>query len=1205
MKSIFLSAYAALWITCISLPGGAAGVTPTLDSRNGDECRAQVHAIYDDKDAKPTSNTYWKDLQVSRELKGCAAMDSQVRYRTINGAIQRLLNAKQTLQASHPVAAELRWEIAADNETILKLSDGHDRDSYLLQYKDYARYASTAATPDSPAQSANQLYRCSAASGQLEFSQQPCAPGSKQTEEVAQKQSVGPAPSAALCARFNADIAASQQKHDATINALLSMDTGHAQKAVPGWRDVNTQREESLLDLEWQKNRARAAGCAANPLIDTAPAPQISAPVASSDPPVETAGRLQPGGNYLNFHRGATVTLFKDGGLLVYGNGVLFDDATAHAVHTDILRSRFHQANLQPPDPSPNYWDPVRHGWRKLDLAPECASAARYLHTATALPDGKVLIAGGLCDLPKFANDPGPYPAYASLSLWDPVSRKWLNAPPLQHARIYHSASLMPDGGVIIVGGESDPALWVPSEEPVLDSVELYAHDTVTALPPLNQARAMHTTTVLGDGSVMVTGGFNGEGHALASVETWSPATRAWRALPKLHEARYDHTATLLADGRIVITGGVDIDGKSLPSVEIWHPDRQEWSVGPELPVALHGHAAALLTSGQILVTGGAPAAIYLKPVPWAWTLDANSSEWNLAGNVMQSNNGELAGNITLAARADGSATVFTNHLIMRWEPVNSAVTSPSPVWHSRPAGTQLSDDRVMWVGYQIGNPGSSPPTAHIWDPKSDTWTSAGRLNRATWFDEIRQLASGRVIHVGLDGDRSFFCESWENAGQRWNDCGTGALGYASLWRVELGALPDGRAFFIANRHEVLVFDEARLSWAPWQIEWNTEDLAFGAPIRSAKPFARILDPANGQGYEINDAGARFWSRSTDRPPPDMLWNSKTGLWDFIFQDQKISSQAHYLPDGCAISIWPSSLFNPATGKVTGLTDPGFGVDVGQFESLVLRDGTVVVAGVSPGAKDSGSGFFHRKASCAGYEKIAGSSTYISGGTGFDGIAPVATVAPAQSNPASWIARAAQVLSDYRWLLLACTVSLLVFLLSRRLRLKRLQAGPSWTVRLFIGGLCLVFLVPAIWKYVQFHRITTTQACADNAAACLVSNSGILKSNSDRQESSIPCHMVGVWSSRRESMMRRIELKDDGTYAMESAHTGMDLPGGYTGHWAVQGQNMVWRHDQSGSDLDINKILPHGDANFTLIEANGSQTNFELIRQVASTRCTP
>jgi hypothetical protein len=79
-------------------------------------------------------------------------------------------------------------------------------------------------------------------------------------------------------------------------------------------------------------------------------------------------------------------------------------------------------------------------------------------HTATLLPDGRVLVVGG-------GNGTGPT---ASEELWDPATATFSRAGSLAGARMMHTATLLPDGRVLVVGGSGyDPLLaevWEPSD---------------------------------------------------------------------------------------------------------------------------------------------------------------------------------------------------------------------------------------------------------------------------------------------------------------------------------------------------------------------------------------------------------------------------------------------------------------------------------------------------------------------------------------------------------------------------------------------------------------------------------------------------------------------------------------------------------------------------------------------------------------------
>ena len=933
---------------------------------------------------------------------------------------------------------------------------------------------------------------------------------------------------------------------------------------------------------------------------------------AQADTKIVASGKLRPFGRYLAPPHGNTVTVLPNGAVFIYGYGAPLHTWESQASQTDALRHRRELAREMRTYTEPKWWDPAARGWRKLPEAPECQAQEHYLHTATLVPNGKVLIAGGLCDRAKMGDDHEPHKAHTALSLWDSTSHQWLAAPSLNQARIYHTASLLPDGSVVIIGGEIDPALALDSDEAVLKSVEQFVAGKVTPLPPLTIARAKHTATPLRDGKILVAGGFDGAGKAIESAELWIPNTQTWRILPDMHTPRHSHSATQLSDGRVMIIGGVGPDGAPSSSVEIWDSQSEDWNVGPGLPTPLRGHAATLLASNQVLVAGGAWIASLGQSIPWAWTWNPTSDVWQVAGHTATVNERDLASEITLVSRPDDSAFVFTANDIMRWEPHTVGAASDVPQWQSRPSGVRLADGRLMLVGRPAGIGVSAQLVARIWDRVTDQWNDAGILN---YDNESRasaiQIASGIVIYVTIDNEKILTCEKWDLTSNKWQDCGSAQIEYPNDWRVTLGLLADGRGFVVANRHEVLVYDETKNTWAPWRIEWSGEKLPLGAPIRPEQALAKIFDASKNQWQEINDAAARFTLSTNPFDWISLLWDAKAGWWTYYLPRKQMGADSQFLPDGCVISTNPLASFDPTTAKITQLKDPGFGMHPGGVEMIVLPDGTVTAAGGATRAKDPGIGFFHGRASCAGFASAAVDDQYINGELAVDVPIKAAakTSAPPESGTSYWLDRVRQVFEGRRWLILACVLPLLGYLLLRRAGLGGARLGSPRVFRTMIYGLVLVFVVPVIWNYVKFHR-ATKETCADDPKLCLDSKSGILKPEKSAQgvateSTTIPCGMVGVWSSRqRGKNMRRIELKDDGTYAMEPSVVGADIATGYTGHWAVQGEKMIWRHNQGPSDLDVNPIVPESASRFTLIEENGSRTNYELIRAVQSKICT-
>lgn len=232
-------------------------------------------------------------------------------------------------------------------------------------------------------------------------------------------------------------------------------------------------------------------------------------------------------------------------------------------------------------------------------------ATARSGHSATALPDGRVVLAGGYN---------GEY--LASIEVFDPKHRAFTSLGRLQTGRSGHTATLMPDGKILLIGGVGHG--WT-----FLDSAELFDPATGRSelVGSLHAARESHTASLLSDGRVLVVGGHRGRRAAMevfAGSELYDPATRRFTPSGNLTTPRHKHDAVRLADGRVLVLAGADrTDRNHFASTEIYDPASGTFSAGPTMAHTRYKIAgtSVLLPDGNVLVPSGA-SRVELLHVP-------------------------------------------------------------------------------------------------------------------------------------------------------------------------------------------------------------------------------------------------------------------------------------------------------------------------------------------------------------------------------------------------------------------------------------------------------------------------------------------------------------------------------------------------------------------------------------------------------------
>jgi hypothetical protein len=254
-------------------------------------------------------------------------------------------------------------------------------------------------------------------------------------------------------------------------------------------------------------------------------------------------------------------------------------------------------------------------------------SSRRVSHTATLLPNGKVLITGGIEG--RFMSE-GHWTGRtrASAELFDPARNTFTPTGNMTASRNSHAAVLLPNGKVLLIGGSGDGD-WRTLQA----SAELYDPVTGTFSPTgaMMTPRLPHAVVLLKDGNVLVAGGTGPNRTVLTSAELYDPASGRFTPAANMTRPRHKHGATLLPDGRVLVTGGSDEhdwNGQT-PAAELYDPARGTFAATGKmsLPRFKLGAAVVVLANGKALVAGGGERAEVYDPATGSFIFAAGSLE--------------------------------------------------------------------------------------------------------------------------------------------------------------------------------------------------------------------------------------------------------------------------------------------------------------------------------------------------------------------------------------------------------------------------------------------------------------------------------------------------------------------------------------------------------------------------------------------------
>ncbi len=672
---------------------------------------------------------------------------------------------------------------------------------------------------------------------------------------------------------------------------------------------------------------------------------------------------------------------------------VAVTDATATLLRTGkVLVAGGLQGNHQVS--SAELYDPGTGTWS----ATGSMTKARSGQTATLLPNGQVLVAGGGCNGNGYGCDSGSFEqSQHSAELYNPATGKWTRTGSMDFPRQFFTATLLRTGKVLVTGGFSNCDDDFCSDN---SSAELYnpATGTWSQAGHMHVAREQQTATLLPNGEVLVAGGLNeggfGNGARYSSAELYNPATGNWSAAASMAKVHVGATATLLRNGWVLVAGG------GTKVAEIYEPQRGIWVSPGAMSIARSDPAAALLPDGHVLVTGGngpdgrpqtsaeeflaGPGPLVtITPGSIAFggqqvgtvsgtrayqVTNVGSASLVVSGTAVT---GKNPGDFRVSTTCGGAAVApgGTCTVRVRFAPssislrsATPAVSDNAPLSPQGPAvtgygagpdsfvpvgsmtspredftATLLKNGEVLMAGGQIGV--TQPlASAELYNPATHSFSATGSLHFARSNPAASLLPNGQVLITG--GITTNFtdlssAELYNPATGKWTDTTpTKAPGYAETSTV----LPNGNVlvtgFGGSGASTGEVYNPAKATWT------NT------GPMPAEQSFATATLLPNGQVLVAGgaSAAAELYNPATNAwKATGSLNTARQAATATLLPDGEVLVAGGVTPGGASNALPNAELYDPATGKWTVTASMNAGRYGGT--ATLLPDGTVLATG--------------------------------------------------------------------------------------------------------------------------------------------------------------------------------------------------------------------------------------------------------------------
>jgi hypothetical protein len=333
-------------------------------------------------------------------------------------------------------------------------------------------------------------------------------------------------------------------------------------------------------------------------------------------------------------------------------------------------------------------------------------TVARFSHTATLLPNNRVLIAGGMERNGVWLN---------SAELYDLASGRFTAADRMTSRRAGAMATLLPNGKVLIAGGSDGSGRSLSTTE-IYDPLP----NAFSQAGEMTAPRGHGIAILLKTGKVLIAGGnADGDNQQLATAELFDPATGTFSLTGAMHTPRAGFAAVRLNDGRVLVAGGISA-GRSPnrrveDTAEIYDPATGRFTITGNMAVPRYKLGSALLPNGKVLVVGGSDSRDWQGMYASTEIYDPASGRF-MRGPEMRSSRFKIPAGVVTGK--DGSIVIAGGAEQPEvYDPLRSVLV---PVTGSLLDGflfstsTLLPDGRILLVGGYGMDPGAGA-VRHAW----------------------------------------------------------------------------------------------------------------------------------------------------------------------------------------------------------------------------------------------------------------------------------------------------------------------------------------------------------------------------------------------------------------------------------------------------------------------------------------------------------